>query len=91
MSTSTTPTSTAGKNYSLDTGLLQEIETLSNAADVHKCANLVSCYRSAVSEYIETEEDDFRLIAEEAHRALRVAVIRLRYLRASMPLCRFGG
>lgn len=68
----------------MDFVLLQQLEELSNGQSVHKRANLSAAYRSAVEAYGRTGDEEFRNIASEAHRELRMMLASLRESRFSM-------
>lgn len=62
-----------------------QLESLVNGASIHKHANLVAAYRSAVAEAKTSGmEKEYHAVAREAERALRILLLKLR-------LCRAGG
>lgn len=69
----------SGPFQRIDQVLLQQIEELCTGENVHLHANLAGAYRTAIEEYRFTGDETYRLIAEEAHRALRILLARLRY------------
>lgn len=68
----------------MDFVLLQQLEELSNGQSVHKRANLSAAYRSAVEAYERTGDEEFKTLASEAHRELRVMLVGLRESRFSV-------
>ncbi len=74
----------------MDFVLLQQLEEFSNGQSVHKRANLSAAYRSAVEAYGRTGDEEFRNIASEAHRELRVMLTGLRESRFSRGWMGFG-
>jgi len=74
----------AAKAMDMDFVLLQQLEEFGNGQSVHKRANLSAAYRSAVEAYGRTGDEEFRNIASEAHRELRVMLTNLRESRFSV-------
>lgn len=66
----------------IDQVLLQQIEELCSGENVHLHANLAGAYRSAVEQYRQTGDEEYRAIADEAHQELRVLLAKLRYRQA---------
>jgi hypothetical protein len=66
----------------IDQILLQQVEELCSGENVHLHANLSGTYRSAVDQYRLTGDEEYRVIAEEAHQELRVLLAKLRYRKA---------
>ncbi len=66
----------------IDQILLQQVEELCSGENVHLHANLAGAYLSAVEQYRQTGDEEYRVIAEEAHRELRVLLAKLRYRQA---------
>lgn len=67
----------------VDAVLLQQIEELGSGENTHLRANLAGAYRAAVEQYCITGDDEYRLLAEEAHRDLRVLLTKLRQQKAA--------
>lgn len=66
----------------IDQILLQQVEELCSGENVHLHANLAGAYRSAVEQYRKTGDEEYRVIAEEAHQELRILLAKLRYREA---------
>lgn len=62
----------------LDHKLIHECEFLAGGEFVHVTANLTGAYRSALELYNESGDEEFKQIAIEAERSLRVLVAKLR-------------
>ncbi len=62
----------------MDLLLIQQLEELCDGESVHLHANLVGAYRSAVTELASTGDEEYRPVAQEAERALRALLSRLR-------------
>ena|GEM_PF-2132404 len=71
----------AGHDLQLDRVLLQQVEEICSGESVHLHANLVGAYRSALAEYQNSGDERYRVIAEEAHRALRILLAKMRIKR----------
>ncbi|CAN5733340.1 hypothetical protein BH09VER1_BH09VER1_39560 [soil metagenome] len=67
----------------MDYVLLQQLDELSNGQTVHKRANLSAAYRGAIAEYQRTGDEEFKNLATEAHRELRILLTSLRESRFS--------
>ncbi len=68
--------------HAIDQVLLQQIEELCSGENVHLHANLAGAYRSAVEQYRQTGDEEYWVIAEEAHQELRVLLAKLRHRQA---------
>ncbi|CAN5412348.1 hypothetical protein BH09VER1_BH09VER1_10240 [soil metagenome] len=62
----------------IDLLLIQQLEELCDGENVHLHANLVGAYRSAVSGLSDTGDDEYRVLAQDAERALRSLLYRMR-------------
>lgn len=62
----------------IDLILLQQIEELCSGETIHLRANLIGAYRSAVEQYRITGDEEFRTIAEDAYKELRIFLTELR-------------
>jgi len=71
----------AAHDLQLDRILLQQVEEICSGESVHLHANLAGAYRSALAEYQNTGDERYRVLAEEAHRALRIFLAKMRMQR----------
>lgn len=70
------------KNPHTDEVLIQRVEELLCGETCYLGANLIGAYRSAIAELSRTGDCDFGEIAEEAERALRILLTKLRLRQA---------
>ncbi len=70
------------RNPQTDEVLIQRVEELLCGETCHLGANLIGAYRSATAEVSRTGDCDFGDIAEEAERALRILLTKLRLRQA---------